>query len=128
MRSRPRWCYDCNVTLDELAALGRELARIGLMKHLEQCRELWRATSTGATAEWSMEHAERIAAVLGTRNALPEGSHCPSCQPPLPGTWAGARTVMVLGDRSLMACAKCGAEWVMLPHHAKVVPSTVRRR
>jgi hypothetical protein len=97
-----------------LEQLGRELRRLGWHRHLERARELYAATRDGGRAEWSLEHATRLASVLGLGDSpLVTASSCPRCPPPAPGDWNGSRTSLHLPDRWVLACSKCGAEWVI---------------
>ena len=103
------------MTLDAIAELGLELRRLGWRRHLEKARELYAATRDGHQAEWTIEHAERLRAVLGQGpSPIPVGSHCPRWPPPLQGTWSGTRTMLHFEDRWVCQCSRCGSEWVRM--------------
>ncbi len=105
--------YNVAVNLNDLEQLGLELRRLGWKKHLVHARELYAAMREGRIASWSVEHAERLLAVLGLgAHPLPCASSCPRCPRPAPGHWNGVRTMLHLPDRWVSQCSRCGAEWV----------------
>lgn len=105
--------------LADVAELGREFARLGWTRRLTPLREFYAAIAAGRdrTERFTAALVAALRRVMGLgADALPSAQHCPRCEPPGDGSWAGARTMMHLDDRWAMQCAKCGAEWVVLEH------------
>ena len=105
--------------LADVAELGREFARLGWTRRLPPLREFYAAIAAGRdrTERFTAALVAALRRVMGLGvDALPSAQHCPRCEPPRDGSWAGARTMMHLDDRWAMQCAKCGAEWVVLEH------------
>ena len=111
------------MSLELLEELGWMLRRGGprWSRYLKPLRELWSAKKHGGKAEWSLEHAERIARALGlTSRPIPFGTHCTKCPPPQSdNAYPSTRTVLSLPDRYVAECTRCGAQWVRLTerHH-----------
>lgn len=104
------------MTLADLAELGRHLVKLGWKTHAEELRALYAVTrDSRGSADWSLEHAAKIAAAirLGPKPLRVE-RECPKCPPPAPGHWNGKRTTLHLPDRYVSQCSRCGAEWVTL--------------
>lgn len=105
------------MTLEQLEQLGREFRRLGWKRHLEPLEQLYRATRDGGRADWSLEHAARLASYLGLgpkslEVRAPGG--CASCVVPDTEPWKGTRTVVHLPDRWVSCCTRCGAQWVTM--------------
>lgn len=111
------------MTLEQLEELGATLARGGLAwaKYLDRARELWCSVKRGGKADWSLEHAERLARALGlTKHPIAFGTHCPRCPPPQSdNAYPSTRTLLSLPDRYVAECTRCGSQWARLTqrHH-----------
>lgn len=103
--------------LAAVAEVGYTFARLGWSHRLPALREFYAVVRAGGTStdRWSAGHLAKLQAALGLGpNPLQVAASCPRCSPPLPGTWAGARTVLHLEDRWVLQCAVCSAEWLVL--------------
>jgi hypothetical protein len=113
------------VTLEQLAQLGRELVAHRMPRHAAKLRELYRVTRDGqGTCEWSIEHAARLASILGLEpnpmGVLVRGATCPNCSQDRPRNIAWQVTTQ-LEHCFVQKCTRCGCERVVLLNPAREV-------
>lgn len=102
--------------LAHVEALGRVFAQRGYAKHLQRCREFYRALRAGDVSgcAWPESHVRGLLAVLqlppceSTLLVQPRNSHCHQC-----GQRA-AFTVLSWDDRTWCECNLCHAQWLEL--------------
>lgn len=115
------------MTLDELAALGMEIRRLGWPDHLESLRRLYADVRRGSTVGTRIQEASLLASAIGVGAApLTEALRCPSCPQTGPRSTDGARITLNLPDRWVSTCPECGAQWVT--REAAILQRTDKKR